>query len=180
MSSSYPSESIINEKMRPRIGVGVLVEKQGKVLLGKRKGSHGAFTWGAPGGHLELGEKVEECAKRELLEETGLKAVAVTLGPWVEDVMENGKKHYITLFVKIDQFEGELQLLEPDKCEGWEWFSWDQLPHPLFPPLVSYLKLGRVPKIDQAVLFAPFSPFPNHLSLPSSNYGHTKGKFENG
>ena len=124
----------------PRVGVGVLLQKEGKILLGLRKGSHGAQTWAPAGGHLEFGETVEECARRELLEETGVTAISCRLGPWVENVLDNGTKHYITLFVIVDQYEGELQLLEPDKCECWQWFRWDALPSPLFAPLSSYIK----------------------------------------
>lgn len=40
----------------PRIGVGVLIFRDGKLLLGKRRGSHGAGDWSAPGGHLEFGK----------------------------------------------------------------------------------------------------------------------------
>lgn len=69
------------KKKLPRVGVGVIGERADKILLGLRKGSHGAFTWSPPGGHLEFAEAVEECAKRELLEETGLKATSVSLGP---------------------------------------------------------------------------------------------------
>ncbi len=127
----------------PRIGVSAYVVKENKVLLGARKGSHGAMLWATPGGHLEFGESVIECAKRELLEETGLKALSCTLGPWVENVKENGRKHYVTIFVFIDQFEGEPKLLEPEKCQGWQWFSQNQLPQPLFPSIVSLLALRQ-------------------------------------
>ena len=44
----------------PRVGVGViLLNPQGKILLGKRKGSHAPY-WSIPGGHLEHGESFEE------------------------------------------------------------------------------------------------------------------------
>jgi len=127
-----------HEKPRPQVGVGVVVMEQHHVLLGKRRGAHGRGDWGFPGGHLEFGEDVIACAKRELLEETGLKALSCGLGPWVNNVIE-GNKHYITLFVFVDQFEGEVQLLQPDKCEGWVWHPWADLPLPLFPPIVSLI-----------------------------------------
>ena len=131
-----------DKHLRPKVGVGVVVFKEGKILLGKRKGAHGEGEWAAPGGHLEFAESVEECACRELLEETGLKAMSFHLGPWVNDVMEN-QKHYVTLFVFVDKFEGELKLMEPDKCEGWQWFSLDSLPLPLFPVCRSLIqKIG--------------------------------------
>ncbi len=128
----------------PRIGVACIVQREGKVLIGKRKGSHAAGFWGFPGGHLEFGESVETCAKRELIEETGLLPQSLRLGPWVENVMEEGQKHYITIFVFVDQFDGKPELLEPDKCESWEWFAWDNLPEPLFAPIPSLKKTLRV------------------------------------
>lgn len=129
----------IHEKPKPRVGVGVVVIKEERVLLGKRKGAHGVGEWSFPGGHLEFGENVEECALRELTEETGLKGVSVRLGPWVNDLIEVNK-HYVTLFVFVNEFTGNLQLLEPDKCEGWEWFDWHSLPAPLFTPIRSLIK----------------------------------------
>lgn len=122
---------------RPKVGVGVFVFKDGKVLLGKRKGAHGEGDWAPPGGHLEFGESVEDCAKRELIEETGLTALSIQTGIWSNDVID-GTKHYITLFAVVDQFEGEPELLEPQKCEEWQWFSVDALPSPLFLPAHSF------------------------------------------
>jgi 8-oxo-dGTP diphosphatase len=57
---------------RPLVGISVLVEKDGKLLLGKRKGSHGAGEYAAPGGHLEHLKSFQSCAAREVLEETGM------------------------------------------------------------------------------------------------------------
>ncbi len=128
------------EKPKPRIGVGVVVLREGKVLLGKRKGAHGSGHWSFAGGHLEWGETVQSCAIRELAEETGLQATSVKLGPWTSDVME-GDKHYITLFAFVEECKGEPKLMEPDKCEGWRWFDLHDLPSPLFPPVQSLMNV---------------------------------------
>lgn len=129
----------IDQKLNPRVGVGIVVINDGKILLGKRKGAHGSGEWSFAGGHLEFGETIEECAMRELSEETGLKALSMHMGPWVNDIIEESK-HYVTLFVIVDKFEGDLQLLEPDKCEGWDWFDGRSLPSPLFTPIRSLIK----------------------------------------
>jgi 8-oxo-dGTP pyrophosphatase MutT (NUDIX family) len=60
--------------------------------------------WSTSGGHLEFGESVEQCAKRELLEETGLEATSLILGPWTNDMMD-GDKHSVSLFgINSDHF----------------------------------------------------------------------------
>lgn len=124
----------------PRVGVGIIVIKDKKILLGKRKGSHGAGAWACPGGHLEYAEEVLECAKRELAEETGLRALTLVPGPWVNNMIDH-TKHYVTAYVFVTAFEGEVELLEKDKCESWGWFNFDALPWPLFPTMVSLLDL---------------------------------------
>lgn len=131
------------EKQRPQVGVGVYVFKDGQVLLGKRKGAHGAGEWSCAGGHLEFGESLEDCARRELAEETGLKALSVKEAGWSNNVME-GRKHYITLCAVVENFEGEPQLLEPHKCEEWQWFPLDALPSPLFPPVHSFFSQRKL------------------------------------
>ncbi|CAO1612627.1 unnamed protein product [Parajaminaea phylloscopi] len=58
---------------QPRVGVAAfVVDDRGFVLIGKRKGSHGAGTLALPGGHLEWQESWEECIIREVYEETGI------------------------------------------------------------------------------------------------------------
>jgi 8-oxo-dGTP diphosphatase len=132
-----------SDSERPKVGIAAIIMKDGKVLLGHRKSSHGEGTWGFPGGHLELGESIEECARRETAEETGLSLQGVRPGPYTNDVFSSAK-HYVTLFV-LAEASGEPQLLEPEKCETWEWFPWNALPRPLFLPIENLLQTGYDP-----------------------------------
>ncbi len=122
----------------PKVGVAAVVFHNGLILLGKRKGSHGAGSWCCPGGHLEFGEQIEECAVRELKEETGLVATSFRTTSWSNDLIESS--HYVTFFVLIESFSGTVELLEPEKCDEWKWFSLDALPSPLFPTTESFLE----------------------------------------
>lgn len=119
-----------------RVGVGAFVLSSSKqdpqnptFLIGKRLGSHGAGTYALPGGHLEFGETPEDCAVREILEETGLKVKNVRFLTATNDILKKDKKHYITMFMVCERFneKDEAQVTEPDKCEGWEWSSWEEL-----------------------------------------------------
>lgn len=139
----------------PLVGVGVLVLRDGRVLVGRRKGSHGADTWALPGGHLEFGETVAQCAIREVLEETGLAIGNVTPAPYTSDVFAAEGKHYVTLFVTARSAAGEPALCEPDKCAEWRWCHWPELPVPLFPPLATLRATGFVPDFQSLSSTAP-------------------------
>lgn len=130
---------------RPQVGVGVLLFRDGRVLLGERRGSHGTGTWAPPGGHLEFGESVEACARREAFEETGLELQKIRSGPYTNDVFAVEGKHYVTLFVTAEAPDGEPRLMEPTKCRRWQWFSWSALPEPLFQPLATPRQQGFKP-----------------------------------
>ncbi|CAE6948549.1 NUDIX domain [Vibrio sp. B1FIG11] len=123
-----------------RVGVATIILRDGAILLGERVGSHGANTWATPGGHLELGESIEDCAKREVLEETGLIVDSIEKFTFTNDIFEKEGKHYVTLFVVASSASGEPQVTEPDKCKQWKWCRLDDLPEPLFLPLINLLK----------------------------------------
>lgn len=115
---------------RPKVGVGAMVLRNGKVLLGKRKGAHGAMTFGWVGGHLEYGETLEDCAKREALEETGLVLSNLKL-ICISNILAY-QKHYVDFEFLAEALDGEPRVLEPDSVESWGWYDLDNLPSPLF------------------------------------------------
>lgn len=125
-----------------RVGVCVMIERgPTHVLMGQRMGSHGAGTWAFPGGHIDFGDEPEEAVRREVMEETGL-----TLGeikrykplPWVNTHFPEDGKQYITLYFTADYAGGVPEVMEPEKCAGWEWVEWNKPPQPLFPPLAAH------------------------------------------
>ena len=130
-----------NERImtRPTIGVGVLIWRDRQLLLGKRISKGQPVCWQFPGGHLEQGESVTGCASREVSEETGLQVKALRHFGFTDRTFVVGDSQYITLLVSCDFVEGEAQVLEPDKCECWQWFDYRQLPQPLFEPIQIFL-----------------------------------------
>lgn len=118
----------------PRVGLGIIiVNKQGKVLIGKRQGSHAPY-YSIPGGHLELGETFEAGAIREVKEETDLDAknptvIAVTNNL---ETFRNEGLHYISIILLVKEFSGELKNMEPNKCQEWLWVDPTNLPMPHF------------------------------------------------
>lgn len=126
----------------PRVGVGVLIIKKGKLLMGKRKGSFGKGTYGTCGGHLEFGETFTEGIKREVFEETGLQITSLTFICVSNFFLSN--KHYIDVSFLGKVAKGEPEVKEPEKVESWDWYNLENLPSPIFEPvkivLESYLK----------------------------------------
>jgi 8-oxo-dGTP diphosphatase len=110
-----------------RVGVGAVVVDDGRVLVMRRAGAHGAGLWGLPGGHQEFGESPERTAVREVAEETGL-VVAVTarLG-FTDDPMPDIGRHYVTLFLACSRVTGEPRLMEPEKATALEWLTIGEL-----------------------------------------------------
>lgn len=114
-----------------RVGVGVMVFKDNKILLGKRKSSHGAGEYAFPGGHLEYMESFSDCAKREIGEECGIKVKNINF-LLLMNLKKYAPKHYVHITLIADWESGIPEVLEPTKCEGWNWYSLDELPVPLF------------------------------------------------
>lgn len=133
------------ENLRPKVGIGVMVFKDGKALFGKRLDSHGAGEWCWPGGHMEYMESFEECAKRETMEEAGIEIENVRFLRLM-NLKEYAPKHYVDIALVADWKSGEPKVMEPHKIAKWQWRSIDDPPSPLFATLPSYfeaLKTGK-------------------------------------
>lgn len=117
---------------RPSVGVGVFVFKDGKFLLGKRVGKHGFGTWCVPGGYLEYAETFEQCAAREVMEETGVKIKNIRFYTSVNNIFHDEKKHSVTVFMFSDWADGQPMTMEPDKFVDIGWYDFKNLPEPLF------------------------------------------------
>ncbi len=116
------------------MGVGVVFVRGGRVFLAERRGSHGAATWGSAGGHLEFGETLENCARREAQEELGV-IVGGLRALCLSNIIEYGR-HYVDV-----EFLGEIGDQEPaptadDGSFGdYGWFPLRDPPEPLFEPM---------------------------------------------
>lgn len=96
---------------RPIVGCLAVVRRDGRALLAQRSLPPGVGKWGFPGGAQELGETVFECARRELLEETGIVAEPTEVLTVVEAIRQDeaGKvmTHFTLVCVALDWRSGE-------------------------------------------------------------------------
>ena len=127
------------------VGVGVIVTRKQTVLLQKRIGSHGEGTWSCPGGHIDFGETIEECAIRETREEVGVEITDIQYIGITNDVFQKEEKHYITVWVQGECRDGEPTIHAPEEVADVGWFSWDRLPAPLFLPLQNLISGNSYP-----------------------------------
>ena len=123
----------------PRVGVGIVVRRDGDLLLVRRAGSHGSGTWSTPGGHLDFGEDPAVCGAREAEEEIGVSVGPVRFVGVTNDVFAEEGKHYVTLWFEAEHESGDAVALADDELDEVGWFAETALPEPLFPPLVKLL-----------------------------------------
>lgn len=127
-----------------KVGAGVVIFKDGKTLLAKRKGSHGAGSWGSMGGHVEFGETPADAVRREAREELGIEIGNLQFVSCT-NLLKQGK-HYVDVSFVADLISGEPRICEPDRIETIEWFTLEALPDPLFEPVrvvLNALKTGQ-------------------------------------
>lgn len=138
----------MEEKPRPKVGVGIMLWKDNKVLLGKRNDDaekassdlHGEGMWTMPGGKLDFHETLIDGAYREVLEETGIKINKDKLKiiSVADEIVPDN--HYVTIGFLCEDFEGEAKTLEPEEMTEWKWFALDNLPRNLYKPSANVIK----------------------------------------
>jgi len=130
------------------VGFGVMILREGRVLLGQRHEDptkadselHWEWTRTMPGGKMHFGESFEDTCYRETFEETGLninketiKIISIT-----NDIVPD--KHFVTIGFLCEDIEGEPQVMEPDEITQWKRFDLNDLPKPLFFPSEKVIK----------------------------------------
>ncbi|KAJ0439913.1 putative hydrolase [Helianthus annuus] len=95
-----------------------------------------------------FGESFEECAAREVKEETGLDIKNIELLTATNNLLSDSV-HLVVIYMRayLSDPDQTPQNIEPDKCEGWDWYDLNNLPEATFGPLREMLQGG-------------FNPFP--------------------
>jgi len=120
--------------------VTLVVDHEQHLLMMKRTDSG---LWGIPGGAVELGEVIEEAARRETREETNLEIVEMSLfgvfsGPELHYIYPNGDEVYNVSIVYLSHnWQGEIKL--NDEHSEWKWFPANELPEDFSPPIRTIL-----------------------------------------
>lgn len=128
----------MKEEKNIKVGLGVMIFKSGKVLMGERKGAHGAGEFAFPGGHVEFGEPIVAAAKREVKEEVGIEIKNVNL-LYCGNLVKYGK-HYAQFGLIADWKSGEVKNKEKDRSGDWSWYPVTKLPKPFFGTVPWYLE----------------------------------------
>ena len=134
---------IVGHRPLLQVGASVIVEDpQGRILLQLRSDNH---CWGYPGGSVELDEVVEEAAKRELFEETGLVAKRLSLfgifsGPQTHYMYPNGDEvSNVEIVYVCKDYSGELRC-QDGEVDALSFFEKDRIPDNLFSAIQPALK----------------------------------------
>ena len=115
----------------PGVGSGLVIERDGKVLLYKRVNPPEAGHWNIVGGKVDLMEPAATAAKREAEEETGLAIGDVTFLCISEQIIPEDGQHWLSLIYVARDVKGEPGVTEPDKLSDMGWFDMDDAPQPL-------------------------------------------------
>ncbi len=127
-----------------KVACDVIITQKNQLLLGKRGNCYGAGTWALPGGHLEIGEKLVDTARREIKEELDIDAKDLRLIAITDPLI---MPQYVHVAFLLENYEGEYKLMEPDKCEEWKFFDLDKLPKNILPTHQDIIRAFKESKI---------------------------------
>lgn len=116
-----------------------ILDDQGRLLLIQRLKEPEAGAWGLPGGKIDFGEIAEDTARREILEELGIRIELTGLACVAETIDAGDGRHWVAPVYNARIIEGQPMLCEPEKHGGWGWFALDDLPTPLTCPARDWL-----------------------------------------
>jgi 8-oxo-dGTP diphosphatase len=135
---------------RPIVGVGVLIEEDGRYLLVKRAAEPDAGMWSIPGGLIDVGEKAADAAAREALEETGLTVEILGRVDVVDKIVRDPdgdvRYHFVIIDFNARPLSGEMRAMD-DALDA-VWVTPDGFTeYELTPTLVELLKrMGLYPE----------------------------------
>ncbi len=114
----------------PRIGVGVAIVENGKILLIKRAKSPEENHWALPGGKIDLFETCESAVIRETQEELGI-TIKDPFLLTIMDMWDDEKTyHWVAPIYLCTEYDGIPEIQEPNKHLGLDWFPINDLPFP--------------------------------------------------
>jgi 8-oxo-dGTP pyrophosphatase MutT (NUDIX family) len=124
------------------VGAAVLVlDVEDRLLMMKRSD---IGRWGIPGGAMELGEAVENAARREAREETNLEIGEMSLfgvfsGPELYYKYPSGDEVYnVSIVYRSHDWRGEIKL-NAEHSE-WKWFRASEIPEDISPPIKTIIE----------------------------------------
>lgn len=129
-----------------KVGLGVIVFRSGRILMLRRSNVHGDGSWSVPGGHIDGGESLEECARREVAEETGVTIRNIRFFAVTNDIFEAEEKHYVTIWMAAEYEGGDAIVAAPYEASDVGWFAPSELPRPLFVPVENLIEGRHYPE----------------------------------
>jgi ADP-ribose pyrophosphatase YjhB (NUDIX family) len=113
------------------LACGVFIfNEEGKFLMTLRSKNTRAdrFRWGIPGGLVEFNERIEDAIRREAMEETGVTITSVEPIGYVDHILKDENKHFVSQLFVATTYTGTPTNMEPDKFDAFEWFDVNALP----------------------------------------------------
>lgn len=125
--------------------VGVMVWKEGKILLGKRCGKHAPGEYSFPGGRMDYMESFENAIKRETKEEAGIEIKNIKF-QCIANINRYSYRHDILTCFVADWDSGEIRTDPEERIGEWNWYDINNLPELIFLPtaiLIDSYKTGK-------------------------------------